>query len=118
MARKIRTCFQLKNKSLQPACKIYEGTSIFGETYVRETKRNVEIRRMEHNTPNNKSNPTKHLRDNIYHSFTWKVICNAPNKKLACKILEAYFIATMKPSLYHQINSDLLHLFRNGITQF
>ena len=71
---------------------------------------------MEHNTPNNKSNPTKHLRDNIDHSFTWKVICNAHNRKLARKILEAYFIATMKPSLNDQIDSDLLHLFKNGIT--
>ena len=71
---------------------------------------------MEHNTPNNKSNPTKHLRDNTDHSFTWKVICNAHNRKLARKILEAYFIATMKPSLNDQIDSDLLHLFKNGIT--
>ena len=71
---------------------------------------------MEHNTPSDKSNPAKHLRDNIDHSFTWKVICNAPNRKLALKILEAYFIATMKPSLNDKIDSDLLHLFRNGIT--
>ena len=71
---------------------------------------------MEHNTPNGKSNPTKHLRDNIDHSFTWKVICNSSNRKLARKILEAYFIATMKPSLNDQIDSDLLHLLKNGIT--
>ena len=61
-------------------------------------------------------NPAKHLSDNVDHSFTWKVICNAPNRKLVRKILEAYFIATMKPSLNDQINSDLLHLFRNDIT--
>ena len=71
---------------------------------------------MEHNSPNDKSNPTKHLRDNIDHSFNWKVICNAPNRKLTCKILEAYFTATMKPSLNEQIDSDLVHLFKNGIT--
>ena len=71
---------------------------------------------MEHNTLNDNSNPTKHLRDNINHSFTWKFICNAPNRKLARKMLEAYFIATMKPSLNDQIDSDLLHLFKIGIT--
>ena len=71
---------------------------------------------MEHNTLNDNSNPRKHLRDNINHSFTWKVICNAPNRKLARKMLEAYFIATMKPSLNDQIDSDLLHLFKIGIT--
>ena len=69
---------------------------------------------MEHNTPSVKSNPAKYLSDNIDHSFTWKVICNALNRKHACKILEAYFIATMKPSLNDQIDSDLLHFFRNG----
>ena len=47
---------------------------------------------MKHNTPSVKSNPAKHLRDNIDHSFTWKVICNVPNRKRARKILEAYFI--------------------------
>ena len=82
MTRKIRTLFQLKDESLHPACKIYEGACIRDEKYVKETKRNIEIRWMEQNTPNDKSNPTKHLRDNIDYSFTWKVICNAPNRKL------------------------------------
>ena len=98
MTRKIRTLFQLKDKSLHPACKIYEGKC---------------TRWMEHNTLSNKSNPAKHLRNNIGHSFTWKVICNAPNRKLTCKILEAYFVATMKRSLNDKIDSDLIHLFRN-----
>ena len=71
---------------------------------------------MEHNTPSDKSNPAKHLRDNIDLSFTWEVICNAPNKKLGRKILEAYFLATVKPILNDKIDSDLLHFFRNGIT--
>ena len=70
---------------------------------------------MEHNTPSVKSNPAKHLSGNIDHSFIWKAICSAPNRKLACKILEAYFIAAMKPSLNGQINSDFLNLFRDGI---
>ena len=73
---------------------------------------------MEHSTPGDKSNLAKHREDNIDHSFIWKVICNAPNRKLARKLLQAYFIATMKPSLNDKIDSDLLHLFRNGITEF
>ena len=83
---------------------------ICNEKYIRETKISVEIRWMEHNTPRIKSNPAKHLRHNIDDSFTWKVICNAPNRKLTHEILEAYFIATMKPSLHDKINSDFLHL--------
>ena len=69
---------------------------ICDEIYIGETKRNFEIRWMQHNTLSNKSNPPKHLRD-IDHRFTCKVICNASNRKLAPKILEAYFTATMKP---------------------
>ena len=109
--RKIRTLFQLKDKSLHPACKIYEKICICDEKFIEETKRTVEVRWMEHNTTSVKSNPAKHLRGNIGHCFTWKVICNAPNRTLACKILEAYFIATIKSSLNDKINSDLLHIF-------
>ena len=75
------------------------------------------LRLMEHNTPSNKSNLAKYLRDNNDRSFPGKVICNAINRKFACKILEAYFIAIMKPSLNYKFDSHLLHLLRNGITQ-
>ena len=116
LTRKKRTIFQLKDKSLHPACKIYERISICRQKYIRKTKRNVEIKWMKHNTSSDKSNPMKHLRENIDHSFTWKVICNAPNRKLAHKILEPYFITTLKTNLNEKIDSDLLHLFRNSIT--
>ena len=109
--RKIRTLFQLKDKSLHPACKIYKRICVCVEKVFGETKRNGEITWMEHNTPSSKSNPAKHLRDNIDHSFTSKVICNAGNRKLAHKIF-----ATMKPRLNDKIDSDLLNVFRNGIT--
>ena len=104
--RKLRNLFHLKYKSLRPACKIYEGIGIWCDKYIGETKGNVDIRWMEHNTPSDESNPAKHLRDNIDRSFTWKVIYNALNRKFARKILEACFIATMKPSLNDKIDSD------------
>ena len=97
LTRKIRTIFQLKDKSLHPACKVYQGICNCDEKYIGEIKRNFEIRWMQNNTPSNKSNPAKHLRDNTDHRFAWMVICNAPNRKLVPKILEAYFIATIKP---------------------
>ena len=71
---------------------------------------------MEYNTLSDKSNQTKYLTDNNDHSFTWQVICNIPDKKLERKLIETYFTATMKPSLSDKIDSDLLLLFRNGIT--
>ena len=44
LTRKMKTLFHFKNKSLHPACKIYEGICICGEKYIGETKRKVEIR--------------------------------------------------------------------------
>ena len=38
LTKKIRTLFQLKDKSLHPACKIYDGICICGEKYIKETK--------------------------------------------------------------------------------
>ena len=66
--------------------------------------------------PSEKSNPSKRLNSNITDHFTWSVISNAPVKKLTRKILEAYFIPLLKPTLNDQIESDLLHFFKNGIT--
>ena len=63
-----------------------------------------------------KSNPLKQINSHLYHSFTWSIICNAPTNKFKWKIIEAYFIAINKPTLNDQLDSDLLHLFRNGIT--
>ena len=85
------------------------------ESYVSETIRNVETRWGGYNAPRDKPTLSKQLNENITHIFSWKVVCNAPKRKLTCKILEAYFIATMKLALMDQIESDLLHLFRNGI---
>ena len=89
---------------------IYQGICICHESYI------VEARGSEHNLPQDKSNLSKNLNETITHSFSWIVICNAPKRKLALKILEAYFIATMKPTFNNQTESDFLHLFRNGIT--
>ena len=55
LTRKIRTLVHLKDKLLHPACKTYEGICICGGKYIGETKRNAEIRWMEHNTSSNKS---------------------------------------------------------------
>ena len=46
--------------------------------YIVETKRNAEVRWNEHNNPTISSQPSKHLRSNIKHYFTWAVISNVP----------------------------------------
>ena len=91
---------------------------ICGETYIEETSREVEARWKEENTPSDKLNPSKKINSHFDHIFTWSIICNAPTNKFKRKIIEACYIATNKPTLNDQLDSDLLHLFRNGITCF
>ena len=76
--KKIRSLFSLKSRNPHPACKIYQGVCSCGSTYIGETKRNVELRWSEQNSPMGNSEPAKHLSNNPTHSFTWNVILNAP----------------------------------------
>ena len=117
MTRKT-SLLKLYDKSLHPACKIYHDVCSCGETYIGETIKNMETRWNEHNMRLAKSNPSMHLNSNVTHHFSWSVICKAPVKKFTCKILQEYFIALLKSTLNDQIESDLLHLFKNGITLF
>ena len=116
ITRKTKTLFKLKDKCLHPACKICQGVCSCIETYIWETARNVETRWNKHNMPSEKSNLLKHLNSNITHHFSWSVICNAPFKKFISKMLEAYFITLLKPTLNDQIESDLLDLFKSETT--
>ena len=116
VTKKIKHLFPLKDRNPHQACKVYEGTCSCGETYVGECIRNVEVRWNEHENPEHKSEPARHIRNNISHSFTWKVLMHAPRKDKIRKFLEAFFIALKKPSLNMQVESSELTLFRNGVT--
>ena len=70
MARKTKTFFTLKNKCLQPACKIYHGVRSCGKTYVEETIGNVDTNWNKHNMPSEKLNPSKHLNSKMKHHFS------------------------------------------------
>ena len=48
--------------------------------------------------------------------FAWSVIYSAPKIDRTQKNLEAFYIALMRPNLNKQCNSNVLTLFRNGIT--
>ena len=47
----------------------------------------------------NKSNPSKHIKDNLDHDFNWSVLANAPNNMFQRKVLEVYYIVLEKPTL-------------------
>ena len=70
LTRKMKTLFKLKDPCIHPACKIYKGVCICGETYIAETIQNVETRWKEHNAPSHKSNSSKHVSNHLDHIFT------------------------------------------------
>ena len=116
--KKLRSHFPLKDRvDVHKSCVIYEGVCSCGEKYIGETNRIADIRWKEHNTPSKDgSDPSKHLNENITHSFTWKILTSAPRKLLRRRILESYFIAKFKPRINDQATPRQLFLFRNGIT--
>ena len=113
---KLRTLFPLKDRNTHPCCVIYEGTCSCGEKYIGETERCIHVRTSEHENPNKSSEPSSHLKDNVGHSFTWKIISAAPINVCKRKILEALHIAKFKPRINDQVYSTKLKLFPNGLT--
>ena len=115
--RKMQSLFNNKDKVQHLSCVIYEGVCTSGADYIGETIRNVKIKWHEHESGIDKNSECfKHLQEHLSHGFQGSVISIAPRNTFKWKILEAYFIKIMVPSLNSQMNSDVLTLFRNGIT--
>ena len=114
--RKIKPLFKIKNNVKHLSCGVYHGISSCENNYIGETIRNVVTRIDEHEQPNGKSEPSKHLKNNPGHQFNWMILSRAPSRRLKQKILEAYFIKQLNPSLNDQLDSEILTLFRHGIT--
>ena len=107
---------ELKCKNPHPSCVIYEGVWVCEQTYIGETRRNVELRWEEHEDISKDSEPAKHLKENLNHKFSLKILLAAPESKRFRKILETSEIALKRLSLNEQIGSKKLLLFRNGVT--
>ena len=116
ITRKVKSLFKVKSKNPHPSCVIYRGKCSCREEYIRETERNVEKRCSQHNNSTEKTEPARHLSNNIGHLFAWEIPMPAPKDKRTCKNLEVFFIVVQKPSLNEQVKSSVLHLFRNNIT--
>ena len=58
----------------------------------RRNKINSEVRWKEHEDPAGKSEPAKHLIENVPHKSTWKILSIAPSPFRRRKILEAYLL--------------------------
>ena len=99
LTQKVKNLFRVKDKSLHQACKIYKGVCSCGESYIGGTIRNVEVRWGEHNNPTRVLNPSKHIKDNVDHTFHWSVLARAPTNTSQRKVLEAYYIVLEKATL-------------------
>ena len=53
---------------------------------------------------------------NTDHNINWKIIAKAPAQIFKPKILVAFYIRQLKPTLNSQKDIKITHLFRNGIT--
>ena len=114
--RKIQSLFNNKDKRQLLCYVIYKGDCSCGADDIGETIRNVKIRWNEHESGIDKNSECfKHLQEHLSHGFHWLVLSIASRNAFKQKILEAYFIMIMVPSLNSQMNNDVLTLFRKGV---
>ena len=115
--RKIKSLlFKIKDNVKHLSCVAYHGICSCGNNYIGETIRDVVTRIDEHKQPNGKSEPSKHLKNNPGHQFNWKILSRAHSYRLKRKVLEDYFIKQLNPSVNDQLDSEILTLFRHGVT--
>ena len=85
--------------------------------YIGETVRSTRLRWNKHGNGTDKNfECAKHLNDNDSHEFKWSILSLAPKVSFKRKLLEVYFIKALNPILNNQLNSDILTLFKNGVT--
>ena len=117
-SKKIKTLFKIKDEILHKANVIYRGTSVTNpeDSYIGETAQISTLRFNEHEDPKHDSAPSKYLKENEDHHFTWEILTTSSSNWLKRKIHEALFICKYKPSLNVQVAHRKLVLFRNGVT--
>ena len=87
--RNIKSSFIFKDKAEQASCVIHEGQCPCNIRYIRETKRNSEVRLKEYKGPAGLE-PAKNLKENASHKITWKVLSTTPLHYSRRKIMEAF----------------------------
>ena len=112
--RNLKSLFPLKDRIKNKANIVYKGICSCNESYIRETKGNVETRWKEHCCNNDrKSQAAEHLLKNTGYTINWQVSTSAPHQRNKRKILQAYYITKFKPSLDNQLDIKITRLFRN-----
>ena len=96
---KVRSLFLLKDPVINKTSVIYKSTSSCSEFYIRETKRNSEVRWREHGSTKKTSEIDQHLLLSPGHTVYWEILKNSPKQVNKWKILEAFYIRTIQPTL-------------------
>ena len=105
--RKVPSLFPLKDKIDHYSCVIYWGDCSCDQNYIGETVGNAKIRWNEHEDRNSKSEPAKHLKESPTHKITLIMTSKAPENFRKLRVLEAYFIKTISPTLNEQLENDI-----------
>ena len=95
---------------------VYEGHCLCGENYVGESVRNFVLRWAQHEDPNKQLEPAKHLKYFPDHQFVWKVLTWTLEYTRKRKLLGAFLIKSINSAFNVQLDTELLVLFRNGVT--
>ena len=104
--KKLTSMFRLKDNNIHPSHVVYHGTCAdCSASYIGESCRNFETRKQEHEDATKQSEPARHLRENPYHHFNWRVIAIAHPLGIR-RILESMFIAKFQPCLKQHLNQD------------
>ena len=114
----MKSLFEIKDNVKQLNCVIYQIICSCGNNYIDETVGNKVTRIDEHEQQNSKSEPSKHLKNNIGHKFDWMMLSRAPSHRLKRKIFEAFFIKQLNPPLNDQLDGKILILFRHDVINF
>ena len=109
---KIQSLVKYKDKGKQQLCDIFVWCRLH-----RWNVGNSQIIRNELNTGKDvNSDCAKHLNYNFDHEFWWFVLSCASANSLKLKMPDVYYIKTCQSSVFSQTNSDILNLYRNGVT--
>ena len=87
------SCYRKKTLSL--LLKIYYGIFDCDEDYASETERNTKTKWLEHNNLERKSEPDRHILNNVERIITWTILAQTSKKGSIRKNVEALFITQL-----------------------
>ena len=117
--QRINSLFNNKDKVSHYSCVIYRGICSCVAGCIENTVHSTRLRWYEHENGTDKNSEcAKRLNENDNHEFSWSILSLPPKILFERKIFEAYFIKTFNLVLKNQLNTDILQLFRNDVTQF